>query len=369
MGQQAPKTVEDLDIIVDADAHTWENVTNIKSYIDEGYHGVKDLYLDNKSPNDVFTLNAATPHAFPERLYRSEDHQQGDNYTYENKINEMEDFNIDYSYLTPTLALGINTINNDRAAVAIANGFNNFTVEKFIDDGRVKGAVTVAPQKPNLAAEEIDRLASEEGIEAVSMAMTGLKFGPGHEFYDPIYEAAQDNNLVVTYHPVNSGMTTELPTLYSKCQTWAEQHVFGHMFSNMIGLTSIMFRGVPERFPDLRFVIQEAGLAWAANLKMRLNDHYMEHAEEIPYLQRLPSEYMDDKFYFTTQPLGMSKKPEHLAWMVEIVGPDSIMYSADLPHVDFDPPSELFDRIRSYFGPEQLEKMMGGTAADIFNMR
>lgn len=368
MSQQAPKSASDLDVVVDADAHTWENATDITPYIDDDFQGIKDLYLNGESANDVFTLNASTPHAFPERLYRSEDHQQGDNYTYENKINEMDDFDIDYSYLTPTLALGINTINNDRAAVAVANGFNNFTVEKFLDDGRVKGAVTVAPQKPDLAAEEIDRLAGEEGIEAVSMAMTGLQFGPGHEFYDPIYEAAEDNDLIVTFHPVNSGMTTGLPTLYAKCQTWTEQHVFGHMFSNMIGLTSIMFRGLPERFPDLEFVIQEAGLAWAANLKMRLDDHYMEHAEEIPHLQHLPSEYMDDRFYFTTQPLGMSKNPKHLASIVDIVGPESIMYSADLPHVDFDPPSELFDRIRAHFETEQLEMMMGGTAAEVFNM-
>lgn len=366
--QEALRSTDDLDVIVDADAHSWEDVSTIAPYIDDGYQGVKDLYFDNESVNEIFTLDAATPHAFPERLYRSEDHGKGENYGYEHKINEMDDFDIDYSYLTPTLSLGINTISNDRAAVAMANGFNNYTVEEFLDDGRVKGAVTVAPQKPDLAAEEIDRFADERGIEAVSIPMTGLDFGAGHEFYDPIYEAAQDNDLVVTYHPVNSGMTTELPTLYSKCQTWSEQHVFGHMFSNMIGLSMMMFRGLPERFPDLEFVIQEAGIAWAANLKLRLDDHYMEHADEIPYLERLPSEYMDEQFYFTTQPLGMPSNPRHLAYMIEIVGPDSVMYSADLPHVDFDPPSELFDRVRAHFDADELQKMMGGNAVEVFNM-
>lgn len=366
--QESLRSTDDLDVIVDADAHSWEDVSTIAPYVDDGYQGVKDLYFDNESVNEIFTLDAATPHAFPERLYRSEDHGKGENYGHEHKINEMDDFDIDYSYLTPTLSLGINTISNDRAAVAMANGFNNYTVKEFLDEGRVKGAVTVAPQKPDLAAEEIDRFADERGIEAVSIPMTGLDFGAGHEFYDPVYEAAQDNDLVVTYHPVNSGMTTELPTLYSKCQTWSEQHVFGHMFSNMIGLSMMMFRGLPERFPDLKFVIQEAGISWAANLKLRLDDHYMEHADEIPYLERLPSEYMDEQFYFTTQPLGMPANPRHLAYMIEIVGPDSVMYSADLPHVDFDPPSELFDRVRAHFDADELQKMMGENAVEVFNM-
>lgn len=366
--QQALRSVEDVDVIVDADAHTWEDASTIVPYIDESYHGMKDLYFDNPSVNDLFTLSASTPHAFPERLYRAEDHDNGSEFRYEHKINEMDDFDIEYSYLTPTLALGINTVNNDRAAVALANGFNNYVLDEFLDGDRIKAGITVAPQKPHLAAEEIDRLADEDGFSAVSIAMTGMKLGAGHEFYDPIYEAAQDHGLPVTYHPVNSGMTTELPTLYDKCQTWSEQHLFGHMLSNMMGLGMMMFRGLPERFPDLEFVIQEAGLSWAATLKLRLDDHYMEHADEIPYLRRLPSEYMDEQFYFTTQPLGMPANPKHLAYMVEIVGTDSVMYSADLPHVDFDPPTELFDRVQSSFDDEDLQKIMGGNAVDVFNL-
>lgn len=364
--EQQVRSTDDLDVIVDADAHSWESVSDIVPYIDDEYQGIVDLYLDRPDADSVFTFNASTPHSYPERLYRGE--EIDGTYSLENKINELNDFGIEYSYMVPTLPLAINTINNDRVAVAVANGYNNWMIEEFLPNDRIKSSVTVAPQKPELAAAEINRLADENNMVAVNMPMTASPYGHGHEFYNPIYEAAEENQLPITFHPVNSGMTTGLPTLYSKCQTWAEQHLFGHILSNMIGLGQMMFRGLPERFPDLEFVIQEAGLTWAINMKFRMDDHYMEHAEHIPYLKKSPSEYLDDQFYFTTQPLGLTERPEYLAWVVEMVGPENVMYSADLPHVDFDPPAELFDRIRSHFDAETLNNIMGGTAIDVFNI-
>jgi predicted TIM-barrel fold metal-dependent hydrolase len=99
----------------------------------------------------------------------------------------------------------------------------------------------------------------------------------------------------------------------------------------------------------------------------RLDDHYLQFGDEIPYLNKLPSEYIRDQFYFTTQPLGhTARNGAHLAQALEMVGPDSVMYSADLPHTDFDPPEELLNRIRSHFDAETVRGIMGETAADLF---
>jgi predicted TIM-barrel fold metal-dependent hydrolase len=51
-----------------------------------------------------------------------------------------------------------------------------------------------------------------------------------------------------------------------------------------------------------------------------------------------------------------------------MIGPDSIMYSADLPHTDFDPPAELFNRIRSNFDVETVRGIMGETAVKLYNL-
>jgi hypothetical protein len=137
----------------------------------------------------------------------------------------------------------------------------------------------------------------------------------------------------------------------------------------MWNLTTLPFRGVPERYPDLTLVFQEAGIAWIPYLLWRLNDHYLQFGEELPYLDRLPSEYVREQCYFTTQPLGHTARDgSHLARVIDAIGPESILYSADLPHTDFDPPSELFDRIRGEFDDDTVAAMMGTTAADLYGV-
>lgn len=88
----------------------------------------------------------------------------------------------------------------------------------------------------------------------------------------------------------------------------------------------------------MEFVIQENGIGWIPYTAWRLDDHYLECLDEAPLLDRLPSECFEERFYFTTQPLGhTAKRPKHLAWAIEMAEPESIMYASDLGHPDFDP--------------------------------
>jgi predicted TIM-barrel fold metal-dependent hydrolase len=87
-------------------------------------------------------------------------------------------------------------------------------------------------------------------------------------------------------------------------ETYAEDHTLFHPFSLMWDVTSMVFRGIPERFPDLDFVFSEAGIGWVPYVEARMDDHYMEYTYDIPMLERLPSEYMRERFHFATQPLG-----------------------------------------------------------------
>jgi predicted TIM-barrel fold metal-dependent hydrolase len=54
--------------------------------------------------------------------------------------------------------------------------------------------------------------------------------------------------------------------------------------------------------------------------------------------------------------------------VIEAAGPHNIMYSSDLPHTDFDPPEELFDRVAPYLDEEDVRGMMGETAAEVFGL-
>ena len=56
------------------------------------------------------------------------------------------------------------------------------------------------------------------------------------------------------------------------------------------------------------------------------------------------------------------------ASIIEMVGPDRVMFSADFPHGDFDTPEELFRPIVSHFDDETIRGIMGETAIEVFEI-
>jgi len=360
------QSLEDLDTIVDTDAHVVESVEDFAPYIDDKYTGLREIILDTRNPlNDIYTSTHSLPPGIGgPGLY---------NWTNDpdSKMEEMAEFGIDYGIINPTLNLAINTVENSRLAVALMNGYNNWALAELLDEhDELKGTILIAPQKPDLAAEEIDRLADESDLVGVQMPDTGLIPPAGHEWYNPIYEAAEDNDLPMLFHSGNNSTTHAWMQQRMWNETYIENHTIVHPFSHMWNITTMIVQGVPARYPDLDFVFQEAGIGYISYLKWRLDDHYLERSDEAPYLDQLPSEYMADQFYFTTQPLGhTAENPKHLAWAVEMAGPDNVMYSSDLPHKDFDPPGELFDRIHTHFDAETVRNIMGETAIDIFDLK
>lgn len=370
-------SLEDLDVVVDADGHLKESVDDYLPYMDDEFAGVKKL-IENSShpPSEVFSHTRTTPGTYGEGKRVGVDERDvytgSDGQTREVKLSEMDKFGIDYSVITPTLTNGIATVNNDEMAVALAQAYNDWVQAEILD--RHEGlytSITVAPQDPHRAAEEIDRLADEDGVVGVLMPIGGLQPPAGSRVYDPIYQAAEDNGLPMLYHGSTGQMGEHWPTMRKGLETNAEDVTLSHPTMVFPNFVTTMLRGVPERFPDLEHLFQEAGVAAVPYFIWRLDDQYLNKGEEVPHLTKLPSEYIydDELVYFTTQPVGhTARSPRDLARAIELAGPEIMVYAADLPHAAFDPPSELFDRIAGHLDDDTVQQIMGGTAADLFDL-
>ena len=60
----------------------------------------------------------------------------------------------------------------------------------------------------------------------------------------------------------------------------------------MMALTGLMFSGVPEVFPGLRFAALEAGCGWVPYLVDRMDEEFEKRgSREAPLLKAKPSEY------------------------------------------------------------------------------
>ena len=91
-------------------------------------------------------------------------------------------------------------------------------------------------------------------------------------------------------------------------------------------------------------------------------------ASEVPLVEKRPEEYIRERFYFASQPLGEPMEPAHMGDLIDMVGVDSLLFASDYPHWDFDHPSELDAHLRSQFDVEEREKVLAGNAARIFDL-
>jgi predicted TIM-barrel fold metal-dependent hydrolase len=246
---------------------------------------------------------------------------------------------IDRAVLIGGEVLGLGAMPDPDAAAMIASAYNDWLAETWLAaDDRYRGNLVVGAQDPLLAAKEIRRAGQDERFVAVLLPLTNILMGQRH--YYPIYEAAAEIGLPITVHP-NSGegifrtsppMAGGTPTYYVEWHTGLSQ-VF------QANLISLVCHGVFERFPGLTVILTEGGLGWIPDVIWRLDKNVKGLRDEVPWVRRLPSEYIADHVRFTTQPLPEPKRRSHLHVVCEIAQAErTLMFSSDYPHWDFDDP-------------------------------
>ena len=262
--------------------------------------------------------------------------------------------------------LGLGAMPDPDLAAVIASAYNEWLSEVWLaSDARFRAALVVAPQDPIQAAKEIRRIGHRRGFVAVLMPLTNTLMGERH--YYPIYEAASELGLPVTVHPNSAegifttgpSMAGGPPTYYVEWHTGLSQIFHGN-------LTSLVCHGVFERFPDLKIVMTEGGFAWLPDVLWRLDKNVRGLRDEIPWIRRLPSDYVFEHVRFTSQPFVEPARPEHLHALCDIVrAEETLMFSSDYPHWDFDDPS----RALSLLPGRVRKRMRAGNAMDLYGER
>ncbi len=136
-------------------------------------------------------------------------------------------------------------------------------------------------------------------------------------------------------------------------------------FSFQAHLVSLLTEGVFERFPGLRIVLVEGGVAWLAPLMWRLDAYWKALRSEIPWVRKPPSEYLRDHVRLATQPLERPDEDRQLLELLEIVDAEHLcMFSSDYPHWDFDSPTRAFPKL-----PDAMrEAIFSGNARAFYNL-
>jgi hypothetical protein len=265
--------------------------------------------------------------------------------------------------LYPTLGLFMSFLHDRQWAVALCRAYNSFMHEEFIKVSPRLAAVALLPvQDPAAAARELERAVRELGHVGAMLAADGRHL-LGDEAFTPIYEAAQRLGTMLGVHASGSHLGGSGVELFPR---FIQAHTCSHAFGQMRQLTSIVFEGVPERFPTLRLAFLEAGCGWAPYWMERMDDEYAKRAAEAPGLTRKPSEYVrSGHIYFSCE-----ADEWLLPQAVKLVGENQIVYASDFPHWDHSFPQSIDEiRERGDLTDTQKQKILADNARRLYRLR
>lgn len=144
--------------------------------------------------------------------------------------NLVDDFQIDHPILNSFRNLS--RLSQVETAVNLQRAANDHLLDNYLDDHDYRGLATVQTQKPDKAAEEIDRIASEDSIVGVFLTTTGPSPPLGDPSYDIMYRAMEDHGLTPVYHgATNSGFDVGFPKQNAEFRKFVEAHVNAHLWS------------------------------------------------------------------------------------------------------------------------------------------
>ncbi|MFT8245098.1 amidohydrolase family protein [Roseomonas sp. BN140053] len=277
------------------------------------------------------------------------------------RTQHLDPNNIEVGILQPFQPQTVAQRNQDFAAAYTA-AVNDWQVDTWCaPEPRLKGSIMVTREDPAAALREIQKHAGSPHFVQISTMPQGIE-PLGRQRYWPIFEAAEALNLPIGLHV--GGVTGIAPTGAGWPSFYIEEH---HSKSEAMQslVVSLVSEGVFDRFPRLRVVLIEGGYVWVPSLCWRMDQNYARFRSELPQLKRLPSEYVRDHFWYTTQPVEEPDNPQHLAEVMDWVGWDRILFSTDYPHWDFDDPRYAF---KFAFAPERKQMVFRDNARALYGL-
>lgn len=229
-----------------------------------------------------------------------------------------------------TCAYAVDSVRNPFAAAALATAVNEWQVNHWLSqEPRLRGSIVVPIQDPVLAAEEIDRVGGQPGFVQVLLPVHAEALYGNRRYY-PVYEAALRHDLAIGIH--FGGNPGSPPTAVGWPSYYIEEYVgMSHIFQSQI--ISLVTEGVFDKFPTLRVALIESGVTWLPSLMWRLDKEWKGLRREVPWVRRLPSEYMREHIRLTSQPIDLPANDEALlAIFDQFEASEMLMFASDFPH-------------------------------------
>lgn len=332
--------------VIDADGHAMDYADIYNEYMEEPY------VWRRRAPGSSVSIGVW----YPVEVYnRNVDQTLGKpGRDLPERLRDMDLMEIDVSVLYPTYGLWISQVKEKDYAAALCRAYNNWIADQCKQSPRLKAVALLPVTAPEACPAELNRAVAQLGLLGATLAVSGLRRCLADEAYFPLYEEAQRLNVPLAVH---AGGGDEFGS--ELLPSFISTHTCGHPFPVLRQLTAMVFEGIPERFPRLTLGFLEIGCGWLPYWMERMDEEYEKRAREAPLLKAKPSEYLTGgRIFYSCEP-----DEKMISTVVDMIGPDCIMYASDYPHWDMTyPESAGLIRKRHDLSEETKRKVLSDNA-------
>ena len=273
-----------------------------------------------------------------------------------------ETMGIDFTVVFPTQMLNLGVHPQFHMEGPLSSAYNRWFTEQILASDKNLGSMVYLPfGDPDLAMRMVEEYADNESV--IGYMVTSVRQKPVHhnqfmKLYGLVQEVGKPLGFHAGYYWNDEWMT--------QVNQFGAMHALSFVWCNVVHMTNWVWNGIPEKFPDIKTIWIESGLAWVPWLMQRLDHTYLMRTSEAPLLKRLPSEYMRE-MYYTSQPLETDHQKALETTFEMIDASNSLLYASDWPHWDFDTPGIIWDM--PFLSEKDKRRILGLNAAKLFGLK
>jgi aminocarboxymuconate-semialdehyde decarboxylase len=217
--------------------------------------------------------------------------------------------------------------------------------------GRFRGLATLPLQSPERAADELRRAMRLPGMVGAHIGSNVAGRNLDDPGLAPVWAAADEQRAFVLVHPHKVAAGERLKSYYLK-------NLIGNPLETTIAAASLVFGGVMERYPGIRFCLAHGG-GFVPYQAGRFAHGWRVRPEPKPALQGDVAASLGRLYFDTILHSGPA-----LEFLVRSVGADRVLLGSDYP-LDMG----QFDGVRQVralpIAEDEQERILGGAAAEL----
>jgi aminocarboxymuconate-semialdehyde decarboxylase len=237
----------------------------------------------------------------------------------EQRFKDMKASDVDMQVLSNTPQTFF--YNQDAGLTAAASVIQNDQIAKHIRDHprSFYGLATLPMQAPKAAADELERAIGTLGLKGMQIGSNINGKNLDEPAFEPVWQVANEHSAFCMIHPNNVAGADRLRNYYL-------QNLIGNPLDTTIAAACLVFGGVIERFPNIRFFMVHGG-GFAPYQAGRWQHGWHVRPEPQRHLKEPPAETIRTLYWDTI----LHGRPQ-LEFLVKEFGAAHIMLGSDYPY-------------------------------------